>query len=170
MPRPDAADRSAEDRTASGRPAPSSQGSVEQTVARAALDLVNDLTGPDGVLPPGSLTFSRPSLDHVDEVLGALHEKWLASDRTGLAVPADVRNAFASYVGEVARKEFGGKYRPGDKDNPFWLVVGDAGSRVRVGVCSGVTARVLDGAERSVAEFYDRIGPALAEGTDGTVV
>lgn len=111
----------------------------------------------------GQLDYSRASLDLVDEILDGF-------DTDNRPLPADVHFQAAAYIGEVARREFGGRYLAGDEDNPYVLVIGEPHFQIGVMVMGKVAGRVLNGPEDSIPFFYDGIRPLVDRGVSATLV
>lgn len=132
-------------------------------MAGQAEDFVAAFVGTGSPVPAGALDYSPASLRAVDGVLDDFH-------RRGAELPQDLHFLASAYVGEVARREFGGRYLRGDEDNPFVLVLGEPACQIGVLVFDKVRGRVTNGPEDDLEFFYAGIAPALARGADATLM
>lgn len=133
--------------------------------AQRAEEFAQSQTEPDGPAPRGALDFSRASLEVIDSILEQARQY-----PEVVAMANDFGVDYAIYVGEVARREFGGRYVQGnDEDNPFWLVIGHD-VQVGVGVFGKVKGRIVNGPEDSIPFFYDGIASAIVRGHDVTLI
>jgi hypothetical protein len=137
---------------------------MEEVVAlRAAYFVKTCSEEPNSPIAPGVLDYTRRSLEAVDALLHGLFA-------TGEELSEGLHVLVASYVFEVARREFGGRYLRGDPANPYVLVVGEP--RVQIGILAfaKVKGRTVNGPEDSIPFFYDGIAPALKRGVSATIL
>lgn len=139
-------------------------------MSRAAADFVAAVDGstlverdPASRVRADQLDHSRASLDLVDEILAGFD----ADDRP---LPSELHFQASAYIGEVARREFGGRYLAGDEDNPYVLVIGEPHFQIGVMVMGKVAGRVKNGPEDSIPFFYDGIRPLVDRGVSATLV
>lgn len=118
---------------------------------------------PDSPIRTGSLDFTPESLELVDRLLGDFHAR-------GAALPEGLHADISAYVFEVARRQFGGRYLRGDKENPFVLVIGEPDFQLGVMAMGKVAGRVANGPEDSIPFFYAGIAPLVARGKSATLV
>jgi len=136
--------------------------SIEQGFQWQATAFIEAFIGEGSPIEEGALDYSPASLRAVDDMLDDFH-------RQSAPLPDDLHFLAASYVFEVVRREFGGRYLRGDDDDPFVLVIGDAGAQVGVMAFSRVMGRTLNGTEDDLVRFHDGIAPAIARATDVTL-
>lgn len=140
------------------------QGEAELAAAiahRAGL-FIELATGEGAPLAPEALDLSRESLDVVDEILDTFH-------RQTDTLPDPLLWMASSYILEVARAEFGGRYLAGPEGDPVVLVMGEPEVRIGILVFSKVRGRVANGLEDAIPFFYDGIEPAILRGVDATI-
>ena len=137
--------------------------SLEDAMASQAADFVQAFGGPGSPVPAGALDYSRASLGAVDDILHDYYGQ-------GAELPEKLHWLITSYLFEVARREFGGRYLHGDDDNPLVLVVGASDAQVGVLGFGKVRGRTVNGPEDDLGFFYDGIAPALAQGRSTTLV
>ena len=136
---------------------------LASAIAERATMFVELATGEGAPLPPEALDFSSDSLDVVDEILETFHAQ-------GGDLPEPLLWMVSSYVLEVARREYGGRYFSGPESDPVVLVMGEPVVQVGIMVFGKVRGRVTNGEADSITFFYDGIEAAIARGVNATIV
>ncbi|MFC4224983.1 hypothetical protein [Lysinibacter cavernae] len=132
--------------------------SPEERIAAQAAMFMAMFEDAEGV----ALAYDRASVDLADELLHTFFE-------ASTALPAQVQEMVASFVFEVARAEFGGRYVTVNAENPVALVVGEPSAAVLVLAYEKTKLRSVNGPEDSLGFFYDGIAPLVAEGKTATL-
>lgn len=136
--------------------------SLEQGMEWQATDFFASFSQAGSPIDGTKLDYSEASLVLVEHVLDDFH-------RRGVALPEDLHLLASSYVFEVARRAFGGRYLRGDASNPFVLVIGPKEAEIGVCVMAKISGRAVNGPEDSIPFFYAGIAPAIATGRSMTL-
>ncbi|MGG7464891.1 hypothetical protein [Plantibacter sp. YIM 135347] len=136
---------------------------IEDAMAEQASDFVDAFRGDGSPVPNGALDYSRTSLQAVDNVLDDFYTQ-------GVPLPDELHFIASSYVFEVARREFGGRYLRAADPDPFVLVIGEPEFQVGVMVMGKVAGRAANGPEDSIPFFYEGIAPLVDRKQSATLV
>jgi hypothetical protein len=135
---------------------------IDDAMASQAADFINAFSHPHAPIDASKLDYSESSLWLVDQVLDDFYRKQAQ-------LPEDLHFLDSSYVFETARRQFGGRYLRGDRDNPFVLVIGEPEFRLGVPVMGKIRDRAVNGAEDSIPFFYAGIAPLVEKRVDATL-
>ena len=139
------------------------KGSLEEYMRDAAADLVEAFRGYGSPVRDGELDYSAGSMHTIDRVLGDFYDR-------EVALPEDLHFMASAYVFEVARNQFGGKYKRLEGDNSYVLVIGEPEFAVGVMAMEKVSARVTNGPEDNFPFFYEGIAPLVERKESATLV
>lgn len=139
------------------------QEDLDAFVAEQAAAFIAAAVKADGPSTRENFDYSRASLDVVDAELELFRqESPVLAEKSAVMA--------ASYLFEVARREFGGRYLSGPQSDPFLLVIGEPGFQIGVMALSKVRGRVANGSEDDIGFFYDGIAPLVERRANATLV
>ena len=98
------------------------------------------------------LDFTEKSLKLVDEILDELSDFYPEMEEVQ---QKSIINSIGSYIFEVARRNFGGKYFWFDQRNQPILVTGQPNFEISIIVFDKVEGRIINGKEDSIPYFFE---------------